>query len=732
MYIEKNNTTHPHGHQNFSQEILIENLNFLTTLESLPQHIVIKGDVNLDASNVRLFTLLMTKEVEIEGSFLCQNLNALDHESGEVLCFPQTLKVKKDFFISHCHSLTALPSKLKVGGDCTLRYCKLLTGLPSEFEVGKDLELSWLPLQALPSNLKVGGSLDMSKCSQMTSLPPDLEIGNHLNLFKIGLTTFPRGFKVKKNLYVTECKALTSLPSKFEVGKNLYISRCKAFVEFPNTVKIQGFLQVSRCEALTHIPLDIEGGKDLYISHCKSLVSLPKKLHVKGSLIVKKCKALERLPSELEVEQDIQISSCASLIYLPQELKVRRHFRLYKCGKIIHFPSHFKIGKDVDLSYCRALITVSNQFKVRGNLNLSGCKALQVLPNDLEIGNNFDLSLCEKLKALPHVIQLGGKLNVSGCKHLTSLPNWIVNLGWASGKNMRVIDLRNTPLSPQILSRLRSDMIAREELIIHFPQESGNEHPMKFETLLSALEFWYNQDKEAPFRDLEQVWGKINHFISNGEDDKKLLTFLTLLIETTPYSNLATRDFLAQQVIQMIEVMSESEEAYHRITLLIHESLFISNHHLIAVLDTVCLDHKLHRLENVSIPSEEIRRMGRGLFFLRELNKKIQLFLQTLRFVDEVEVYRAFHIRLQEMLELPIQIKKMRFRHHLMISDEEIDQVGKLILETVDETAFKAFLAAWDPWKRHQKRAFSQELIGVEEGKDGESLERSLKHFKHQ
>ncbi|MGR3912522.1 MAG: NEL-type E3 ubiquitin ligase domain-containing protein, partial [Candidatus Rhabdochlamydia sp.] len=138
--------------------------------------------------------------------------------------------------------------------------------------------------------------------------------------------------------------------------------------------------------------------------------------------------------------------------------------------------------------------------------------------------------------------------------------------------------------------------------------------------------------------------------------------------------------------------------------LLIHQGLASCDDRVMTTLSEIGLYQKLRKLQDVSITAEELKKAGKGFFLMEELNKKIKDYIKTLLFVDEVEVYMAFHTRLQEMLTLPITTKGMLFRGCVNISDEEITKIGEEVLQEVTDTAFMAFLAAWDPWARYQRR----------------------------
>ncbi|KAN0036233.1 hypothetical protein ACTFIV_003216 [Dictyostelium citrinum] len=47
----------------------------------------------------------------------------------------------------------------------------------------------------------------------------------------------------------------------------------------------------------------------------------------------------------------------------------------------------------------------------------------------------------------------------------------------------------------------------------------------------------------------------------------------------------------------------------------------------------------------------------------------------------------------------------MLFRRCVALLDEEIDKIGRSVLQETTDASFESFLLSWDPWKQYQRRS---------------------------
>ena len=100
-------------------------------------------------------------------------------------------------------------------------------------------------------------------------------------------------------------------------------------------------------------------------------------------------------------------------------------------------------------------------------------------------------------------------------------------------------------------------------------------------------------------------------------------------------------------------------------------------------------DHQIGRLID----------LARGMFRLDQLEKIARQKVARLNFVDEIEVYLAFQVKLKPVLDLPTQVDDMRFFNIACVSDHDLAQATQQVIEA-EQAGFLKYLACdWQPWQ---------------------------------
>lgn len=77
--------------------------------------------------------------------------------------------------------------------------------------------------------------------------------------------------------------------------------------------------------------------------------------------------------------------------------------------------------------------------------------------------------------------------------------------------------------------------------------------------------------------------------------------------------------------------------------------------------------------------------------------------LETLSFVDEIEVYLAFQIGLADRFKLSIKTRNMIFRNCADVTDKKIKEYGDDIEKEYTEQKLNKFLKTWSLWVKLRK-----------------------------
>ncbi|MGR3973524.1 MAG: NEL-type E3 ubiquitin ligase domain-containing protein [Candidatus Rhabdochlamydia sp.] len=665
--------------------------------------------------------------------------------SSQLKNLPTHLSVAQNLNLSYCASLTALPAHLTVGGCLNLSYCTELKTVSYPLIVSQDVTFhACEKLTSLPEGMQIGGSVEFSFCEALTTLPGRLEVKGNLKIEGCpNLIACSEGIQVGRCFEINDCPALQSILSPIEVKEDFKISGCPNVIAISDGLTVGGSCYIWGCLRLTHLPQDLMIGKTLNILKCHALVTLPKGMHIGSSLQISNCQNITTLPPGLTLKKDMNISECPHLLFLPEELWLGGCLFLSKCEALTTLSNALYIKKDASISYCPALIqlqgmtigrslylsncqalaTLQNDLNIKedllildcpalitlpeglhleGSLSICRCQALTTLPEHLRIRKNLYLTHCRALTTLPHQLLFGLNLSLQGCILITSLPHWIFTA--CCKETMRSVDLSYTALSDAIISRFKEMIETRPQIQLHFAREALESPPSHPENLLSALTFWAQQLPPGRSIDVPQIHQQLLKMVTQEQDQQNLLTFLVRLTETADFKNLATRTNLVSRLLHTLQLITQDQHLCESITFLIHQGLASCDDRVATLLDTIRFDLKLRELNRPDITAEELKQAGRGFFFFEELNKQIQSQIKQLPLVDEVEVYMAFHLRLQQMLNLPIDTKEMLFRRCVDLSDEKMDAIGAQVMQKAETDLFEIFLTQWDPWVQYQRR----------------------------
>jgi len=483
---------------------------------------------------------------------------------------------------------------------------------------------------------------------------------------------FPPNCTVIGDLDLSNCNWITSLPEGLTIRGSVSLYRCQQFTSLPKGLTVEGNLTLCHTR-LSSIPDGLTVHRDLNLSGCTQLTSLPDGLIVHGWLNLNDCTRLTSLPKGLTVKDELRLSGCTGLTSLPEGLTVKGYLDLGRCTGLTSLPQGLIVQEGLSLSGCTGLISLPEGLTVQGNLNLSGCTGLTSLPEGLTVQGN---------------------LHLSGCTGLTSLPSWITTLGLRADGRTREINLDNTGLSEALLTRLRETPAPG---IQFYFSNAASVSAQIFPNLDAALTFWVKATNDAAL---------VNPPITIDSDEalENVLRFLSRLTETAEYKNPQARPVLAQRIIEAFKLMAEDESIKGRAFEIIHEGLTTCDDRIISALEEIELMALLHRIENTPHSEIELRELGKRFLLLEMVNEKARAHLNTLTWVDEIEVYLAFQIGLAERFNLPVKTRNMIFRGCAQVTDAQIKQAGDAVVRECTEEKLNAFLKNWGPWIAYQRK----------------------------
>ena len=416
-----------------------------------------------------------------------------------------------------------------------------------------------------------------------------------------------------------------------------------------------------------------------------------KRIIVTGSLILRNSE-FASLPANLcSVLGNLDLSDSLGLTSLPDNLSVIGNLILQGCTGLTSVPAGISIGGGLYLRDCTGLTSLPDNLCLGGYLSLRMCTGLTSLPANLSVGGYLDIGLCTGLTSLPDDLLVRGAVVLVGCTGLTSLPNTITQWGLSFDGTIRDIFLSGAGLSDAVITRLRAS--EAPGMRFHFSQRAS-QPTQQFASIQQGLQFWANLAEE------EQV-----PQLTFNEYANKVLDFLTRLTSTAEYKNTHTRSFLAKRVVDMFKKMSEDSEVKEEAVNSIYYATDTCDDRIISGFNEIELMIEIRNIENENFSEEDLKDLGRRFLLLEMVNEKAKEHVESLRFVDEIEVYLAFQIALADRFNLPTKTRNMIFRRCADITDAQIQEFGNQIEAACTDEKLNAYLETWSPWIKYKRKS---------------------------
>ncbi len=100
----------------------------------------------------------------------------------------------------------------------------------------------------------------------------------------------------------------------------------------------------------------------------------------------------------------------------------------------------------------------------------------------------------------------------------------------------------------------------------------------------------------------------------------------------------------------------------------------------------------------------ELLTLARGMFRLDQLETIAREKTASLKFVDEIEVYLAYQVKLRESLSLPLETPDMRYFDVSYVSEQDLTRAQERV-NTAEREGFTHYLASdWQPWQSVMRR----------------------------
>ena len=308
---------------------------------------------------------------------------------------------------------------------------------------------------------------------------------------------------------------------------------------------------------------------------------------------------------------------------------------------------------------------------------------------ELDVGYNELTSLPENLPASLR------SFNVSH-NQLRSLPE---NITTRLGQDCE-IELGGNPFSERVRNHLNNIANAAgyngPRFSFSMAATSGDTPARPLE---DAVSDWYGEgEREA----VKKRWSDFANETNADEFSK----FLDRLRDTVNYGNPQFR----QSVIEWLSHLESHPPLRHRTFGIAYGSTTSCEDRVSLTLNRMKKERVADDVENGQYDKRlpELISLARGMFRLDQLDKIAQKKVASLRFVDEIEVYLAYQVKLREKLDLPLDTPDMRFFGVSWVTQEDLNKAEEDV-KAMEKQDFLHYLSTeWKPWQSVLQRCHKE------------------------
>jgi hypothetical protein len=348
-------------------------------------------------------------------------------------------------------------------------------------------------------------------------------------------------------------------------------------------------------------------------------------------------------------------------------------------------PAHLPAGlQKLDVSFNRLAALPEHLPASLQELDVN-CNHLSALSERLPAGLRTLSVGSNRLIAVPERLPAGLQMLEVSNNQLNSLPLCLLNVG---GR----VNLVANPLTTAVLDRLQQITSAPDYRgpRIDFSM-TAHEAPLTLDSvrpLTDAIQNWLGKES-APWAAFvgEQGATEFSLFLDKlaqsiiGRDPAFRLTFQSWLRDMAVEASLRAHVFAIAQ--------GATASCQDRVMLTAND---MAKARLLFQVERGDYDQRL----------PELVELARGMFRLEKLEAIARKKAQSLRLVDEIEVYLAYQVKLRGPLRLPLVVGEMAYFKISGVSEQDL-LAAEATVKELENREFRDFLLTWQPWLKAQK-----------------------------
>ncbi|NDD58587.1 MAG: hypothetical protein EBZ47_04935 [Chlamydiae bacterium] len=315
---------------------------------------------------------------------------------------------------------------------------------------------------------------------------------------------------------------------------------------------------------------------------------------------------------------------------------------------------------------------------------------------ELYVSGNQLTSLPASIGTLTSLTQLKVSYN-----QLTSLPESIIHLP-ASCR----VDLENSGLSNQVVS-IRETCQQNNYAGPQFHFSIQDHNPMQApQDLNASLGYLFTKAEKEGFVDIETRYPQIHSYLLNNPAKANTLQiWLSRLsyMQTNPRTG---ETGLASKILSYLELAEQNEVFRENFFSTIEGASITCGDRMALSVLHLGIQHRMEVIDKSDLKGLA-EFLIHGPWMLERLEEVARAKVQTLRFVDEIEVYLGFPVKLRERLHLQIDVEDMLYFACSGITDTDLKNAASYIEAQISTPEARAdILIQRDTWMQALQRKY--------------------------
>ncbi|WP_130831517.1 NEL-type E3 ubiquitin ligase domain-containing protein [[Erwinia] mediterraneensis] len=612
---------------------------------------------------------------------------------GELSSLPEVLPPVEVLYLHGQAKLEALPENLSEGlkiivaTGCRLK--KLPKKLPDSLQ---KLYVQDNHLQRVPDNLPPGlKTLDISQ-NRIKYLPATLP--DSLITLLAGenqLSVLPKKFPASLKKLVLSYNKIRVLPDELPDSIMMLDISANRLAKLPQRLPKDLIKLYISSNALDALPARLPAGLKILAANDNYLQILPNNLPDQLEEIYLEDNRISELPAKLPSHLKKFILRTNFLSTLPDNLPAGLLALDVSNNFLTAIPHQLPAALELLSLSVNSITFFPASLPARLKILFISNNMLESLPASLPDSIERIYVSFNQLHTLPE--HLPALLRLIDARHnqISTLPESIVR-----APRHLVVYLDENPLSRRTLETLiafNNDPHYQGPQIYFSMAQNGFSSPVP--PLNEVVADWLSGEQEE---NQEERWKTI----AQEEYAVQFSAFLSRLADTVGAKN--APEFKSQVAVWLKQLAEAAE--LRKNTFLLAEDATATCEDRVALtyneMQKAALEHKVASgAYDDNLP--DLIFAAREMFRLALLEQVARNKVATLHFVDEIEVYLAYQVKLHQVLKLQTGVAAMRFFDVSWVTEDDLRQ-ATLLVKNRENNEFRTWLAQWAPWKQALKR----------------------------